>query len=488
LLTERGAEETAEQLLGLKLPALIRKALACGVDGDLLGDALRGVQTTAPEAEEPEPEPEADVLVTCENCQAPVMQSLLEDHHEVCRERPVPCINAAWGCDATMPRWQRGSHLQHCPASVVVCGGVCGSASGSELPPSWRPGADDPNRSPAEARCRWLGMGQSICGAVVRRDQWEQHVQLHHCLLPLERTEYKVDAATRPGDPAWYHVEWPLLWEWLLTLGWRELKTMTWWGAKDRLFLKPGVPYDPTGERLYTYLPTDYARDEFDLRRNLATTVGESELAWLRSHGTVSGAPVVREQQQSEARAAGRSEREVVSGANRCHFCCAVSTPRIELATARTPALRSARQQHRDNGEQRDEMQVAGASWSRHSLRVMGSGVLALEPAAVPKNVPPPILVSDATVTAAAAAGAKAGTAATGTATATSAAAAVAAAGRAEARDDVIGGLGGRGRGLGMPARMTFAELSLDIHQQVARHLAPGDLTRLGQARARSIL
>ena len=311
LLTERGAEETAEQLLGLKLPALIRKALACGVDGDLLGDALRGVQTTAPEAEEPEPEPEADVLVTCENCQAPVMQSLLEDHHEVCRERPVPCINAAWGCDATMPRWQRGSHLQHCPASVVVCGGVCGSASGSELPPSWRPGADDPNRSPAEARCRWLGMGQSICGAVVRRDQWEQHVQLHHCLLPLERTEYKVDAATRPGDPAWYHVEWPLLWEWLLTLGWRELKTMTWWGAKDRLFLKPGVPYDPTGERLYTYLPTDYARDEFDLRRNLATTVGESELAWLRSHGTVSGAPVVREQQQSEARAAGRSEREV---------------------------------------------------------------------------------------------------------------------------------------------------------------------------------
>ena len=205
LLTERGTNETPEQLLAQKLPALIRRAMASGVDGDLLGDALKGRSALAIDLASPDEALEPDVPVSCAHCSATVLHKLLEDHDEVCPLRPVGCINAQWGCDAVMPRFKRGGHLARCPASVVVCAGEPSVPGASpQLPLSWAGGCEDESRSDTESHCRWLGKGQAICGAVVRRDQWEQHVQLSHVLLPLDRTDYQFSAGSRPGEPGWY--------------------------------------------------------------------------------------------------------------------------------------------------------------------------------------------------------------------------------------------------------------------------------------------
>ena len=430
LLTERGVDATPEQLLQLKLPALIRRALAADVDGDLLGDALRGVQTATPapaasDADTMEPTQTGCLLTVCMHCRTPMLDALLEDHREVCHEWPVSCINRQWGCDAFMPRWRRGQHLEHCPASVVVCGGLPGvsTMNDSELPAGWFPGAHDPTRSPADSHCRWLGRGQSICGVVVRRDQWEQHVQLHHVLLPTERTEYKVEATSHPGDPRWYQIDWDTLWQYVATLGWRELNQMSWWGAKDRIFLKPGVPFDSTGERLYTYLPTDYARDEFELRRHVATQAEEEQLAWLyASIGTRGQATVWLAQGDSGST---DSEQHVVGPANRCHYCCAVGTPRLEI-----DALPVSR---RDNCKPAASADASAAA-DRLGLRLLGTGSDVIRLALAPFST-------------------IAGTCATGKS---------------------------NGVGIDGPAG-EFMNLAADIHQQVMRWLAPGDITRLAQ-------
>ena len=43
------------------------------------------------------------------------------DHHLVCENARVPCLNAEIGCPVILPRKDRGRHLAKCPASVVVC-------------------------------------------------------------------------------------------------------------------------------------------------------------------------------------------------------------------------------------------------------------------------------------------------------------------------------------------------------------------------------
>lgn len=433
LLTERGVDEAPEQLLQLKLPALIRRALAADVDGDLLGDALRGVHTTSPVPAASdatmEPTPAGDALTVCMHCRTPMLEALLEDHCEVCHEWPVSCINRQWGCDAAMPRWRRGQHLEHCPASIVVCSGLPGvsTMTDSELPAGWFPGAHDPTRSPADSHCRWLGRGQSMCGAVVRRDQWEQHVQLHHVLLPIERTEYQVEATSHPGDPRWYQIDWDTLWKYVETLGWRELNQMSWWGAKDRIFLRPGAPFDPTGERLYTYLPTDYARDEFELRRHIATHADGDHLAWLDTSIGTRGAPVEQATVWLAQGGGGStgSDQHVVGPANRCHYCCAVGTPRVEIDAM--PASRG------DNCEPAASADASAAA-DRLGLRLLGTG-------------------NDVTRLALAPLSTIAGTCATGKSN--------------------VGGIDGTAG--------EFMNLAADIHQQVMRWLAPGDITRLAQ-------
>lgn len=45
----------------------------------------------------------------------------MSEHLLLCLNLRVPCINSGNGCPFTMPRKERGKHLETCPASVVVC-------------------------------------------------------------------------------------------------------------------------------------------------------------------------------------------------------------------------------------------------------------------------------------------------------------------------------------------------------------------------------
>ncbi|XP_038614231.1 F-box only protein 40 [Tachyglossus aculeatus] len=44
-----------------------------------------------------------------------------EEHQLLCPLEPVPCLNSAYGCPASMARQKLAGHLQACPASVVSC-------------------------------------------------------------------------------------------------------------------------------------------------------------------------------------------------------------------------------------------------------------------------------------------------------------------------------------------------------------------------------
>ena len=157
-----------------------------------------------------------------------------------------------------------------------------------------------------------------------------------------------------------YRVSWTALWEWLEANGWQELNSVKWYGARDKIFLKPGTPYDHTGNRLYMYLPSDYCRDEFEMRRYLAVNTDEAALAWLREQ---QGSTWVSTQ---PAAAAIDDGRDATDAANRCHFCCVVSTPRVQL-----------------------HAQADRGGVGRDSLRVL-SGVVALSAAAESGPAPLP--------------------------------------------------------------------------------------------------
>ena len=46
----------------------------------------------------------------------------LDEHLEhVCSEAHVPCLNAIYGCEEMMRRGNLLTHLEHCPASIVMC-------------------------------------------------------------------------------------------------------------------------------------------------------------------------------------------------------------------------------------------------------------------------------------------------------------------------------------------------------------------------------
>ena len=57
-------------------------------------------------------------MVNCiHECGVIAHQCKMLDHEEVCVNKMVSCINAAYGCEAVMPRKEIREHLAHCPAS-----------------------------------------------------------------------------------------------------------------------------------------------------------------------------------------------------------------------------------------------------------------------------------------------------------------------------------------------------------------------------------
>lgn len=61
-------------------------------------------------------------LISCENsCGAKYHGCKFNDHILLCPLERVPCINSVYGCPLVLLRSRMGSHLEICPASIVVC-------------------------------------------------------------------------------------------------------------------------------------------------------------------------------------------------------------------------------------------------------------------------------------------------------------------------------------------------------------------------------
>ena len=62
-------------------------------------------------------------MEVCPNGCGFTMHSCKLDEHDkyTCPEAHVPCTNAYYGCEELLPRKRLRSHIQHCPASTIMC-------------------------------------------------------------------------------------------------------------------------------------------------------------------------------------------------------------------------------------------------------------------------------------------------------------------------------------------------------------------------------
>ena len=62
-------------------------------------------------------------MEVCPNgCGFTMHQCKLDEHDKfTCPEAHVPCTNASYGCDELLPRKKLRSHIEHCPASTIMC-------------------------------------------------------------------------------------------------------------------------------------------------------------------------------------------------------------------------------------------------------------------------------------------------------------------------------------------------------------------------------
>lgn len=67
--------------------------------------------------------PDTCPVEVCPNgCKTSLHRCKTEEHVlHTCPASYVPCINSSFGCEAVLPRARLGSHLRHCPASVIQC-------------------------------------------------------------------------------------------------------------------------------------------------------------------------------------------------------------------------------------------------------------------------------------------------------------------------------------------------------------------------------
>nr|XP_040048078.1 F-box only protein 40 [Gasterosteus aculeatus aculeatus] len=62
------------------------------------------------------------IVVKCRhNCGATFHMCKQEEHHLLCPNETVPCLNVEYGCPLTLVRHRMAKHLEVCPASVVCC-------------------------------------------------------------------------------------------------------------------------------------------------------------------------------------------------------------------------------------------------------------------------------------------------------------------------------------------------------------------------------
>lgn len=62
------------------------------------------------------------MVIKCpKNCGAILHMCKQEEHHLLCPNEMVPCLNVVYGCPLTMLRHKQAKHLEVCPASMVCC-------------------------------------------------------------------------------------------------------------------------------------------------------------------------------------------------------------------------------------------------------------------------------------------------------------------------------------------------------------------------------
>ena len=109
-------------------------------------------------------------VVRCSNlCGFSMHECKVQEHLEdMCSRSLVPCVNATFGCELKMERRKLGAHVQHCPASVLVCR--------YPAPYDQRPraGGDDANA------LTLTEMLAPACKMLVRRDEVSGHIQTYH--------------------------------------------------------------------------------------------------------------------------------------------------------------------------------------------------------------------------------------------------------------------------------------------------------------------
>ena len=95
------------------------------------------------------------------------------------------------------------------------------------------------------------------------------------------------------------------------------------------MFLKPGVPHDPTGERVYTYRRSDYCSDESEVRQQVAGHADHVALLWLsQNHAEDQPADQVGAVDAQKGRSLSP---DCTLGTVCCAYCSAASSSRVQL-------------------------------------------------------------------------------------------------------------------------------------------------------------
>ena len=116
-------------------------------------------------------------VLQCKNlCGFSMHECKTKEHaSELCPRSLVPCVNAVYGCELTMERRKLADHVQHCPASVLVCNfpaaplNQCSRTDGD--------GELIADLSPSE---RLASVTRSPCQLLCRRDERSGHIQTYH--------------------------------------------------------------------------------------------------------------------------------------------------------------------------------------------------------------------------------------------------------------------------------------------------------------------
>ena len=116
-------------------------------------------------------------VLQCKNlCGFSMHECKTKEHaSELCPRSLVPCVNAVYGCELTMERRKLADHVQHCPASVLVCN--CPTPPLNQCSRTDGDGDLIADLSPSE---RLASVTRRRCQLLCRRDERSGHIQTYH--------------------------------------------------------------------------------------------------------------------------------------------------------------------------------------------------------------------------------------------------------------------------------------------------------------------